>query len=111
MEHDRILQFPRPIHDLSSDEFASRLTDLAAKLEQELSGEDDAYAQRLARIERASIRLMDISLLVSRGSDRKRAAETFERLTCSIADLRSRLKDAQLGTWPFARGCTGPFWP
>jgi len=94
MEHDRILQFPRPVHDFSSEEFISRVTAITEKLEQELSGEDYAYAQRLARIERASIQLMDISLLVSRGSDRNRAAKTFKRLTCSIADLRARLKDA-----------------
>lgn len=94
MDYDRILQFPRPVHELSSEEFASRLTGLTEELEKELSGRDDGYAQRLARIEKASIRLMDISLLVSRGRDRKRAAETFERLMLSIADLRSRLKDA-----------------
>ncbi|PSO21523.1 hypothetical protein C7G42_07790 [Bradyrhizobium sp. MOS003] len=94
MEHDRILQFPCPVHDLSPEEFASRLTGLTEKLDLELSDEDNTYGQRLARIERASIRLMEISLLVARGRDRKRAAETFKRLTCSIADLRSRLKDA-----------------
>ena len=92
MEHDKILQFPSPVHDLSSEEFASSITDLTEKLEQELSGTNDGYAQRLARIEKASIRLMDISLLVSRGSDRKRATEMFERIMLSTAELRARLR-------------------
>ena len=38
MERDNILQFPSPIHDLSSEELASRLTDLTEELETELSG-------------------------------------------------------------------------
>ena len=92
MERDNILQFPCPVHDLSSEEFATRLTKLTEELETALSGGGDAYAQRLARIEKASILLQKISLLVSRGSDRKRATETFERVTLSIAELRAKLR-------------------
>lgn len=95
MERDNILQFPCPVHDLSSEEFATRLTRLTEELETALSGGEDAYVQPLARIEKASILLKKISLLVSRGSDRKRATETFERITLSIAELRAKLrKDA-----------------
>jgi hypothetical protein len=94
MERDNILQFPCPVHDLSSEEFATRLTKLSEALEETaLSGEEDAYAQRLARIEKASILLKNISLLVSRGSDRKRATDTFERVVLSIAELRSKLRN------------------
>jgi hypothetical protein len=92
MERDNILQFPYPVHDLSSEEFASRLAKLIEELEAALSGEEHGYAQRLARIEKASILLNDISLLVSRGSDRNHANETFERVMLSIAELRAKLR-------------------
>ena len=95
MERDNILQFPCPAGDLPSEQFPSRLTELTEELEIALSGGEDGFAQRLARIEKASILLNNISLLVSRGSARKRATETFERVTLSIAELRAELrKDA-----------------
>jgi hypothetical protein len=95
MESDNILQFPCPGDNLSLEEFASRLTTLTEELETAFSGGEDGYAQPLAHIEKASILLNNISLLVSRGSDRKRATETFERVTLSIAELRAKLrKDA-----------------
>jgi hypothetical protein len=90
---DNILQFPCPGHDLPSEEFATRLTKLAEELETALSGGEGAYAQRLAHIEKASILLNDISLLVSRGRDRTRAAETFGRVMHSIAELRAKVAE------------------
>jgi hypothetical protein len=94
MERDNILQFPCPVHDLSSEESASRLTKLTEELESALSGGEDQYTPPLARIEKAGILLKDISLLVSRGSDRKRVTDTVERVIVSITELRSKLKDA-----------------
>ncbi|MCP3442352.1 hypothetical protein [Bradyrhizobium sp. CCGUVB14] len=95
MERDKILLFPYPVHDLSSEECAFRLTELSEELKAVLLSGEDGYAQQLARIEKASILLKNISLLVSRGSDRQRATETFERVMLSIAELRSKLrKDA-----------------
>jgi len=95
MDRDNILQFPYPVHDLSSEEFACLLTKLIEELEAALLGEEHGYAQPLARVEKASILLKNLSLLVSRGRDRKNASETFERVMLSIAELRSKLrKDA-----------------
>jgi len=95
IERDKILQFPCPDHGLSSEEFAFRLTKLTEELESALSGGEDGDAGLLARIEKASILLNNISLLVTRGSDRRRAHETLEQTMRSIAELRSRLrKDA-----------------
>ena len=51
-------------------------------------------AERLAQIETASGLLKEISFLISRGSDRKRATETFDRLMLSCAELRSTLGEA-----------------
>lgn len=93
MERDNLLQFPCPDHGLSSEEFACEVTKLTGELASALSGGEDGYAQRLARIEKASILLKDISLLVSRGRDRQRAAETFERVMRSLAELRSKLRE------------------
>ncbi|WP_258765898.1 hypothetical protein [Bradyrhizobium arachidis] len=91
MELNKILQFPAPANDLSPEELASRLTHLAEELETALSSRAEGYAQRLASIEKASIVLKDISFLVSRGRERKRATETFERIMHSTAELKSRL--------------------
>jgi hypothetical protein len=95
MERDQILHFSFPDHALSSEELVSEVTKLTKELESALSGGEDGYAQQLARIEKASILLNDISRLVSRGSDRKLATERFERIMRSLAELRSKLrKDA-----------------
>jgi hypothetical protein len=92
MERDNILPFPRPDHGLSEEEFACEITNLTGELALALSGGEDGSAEGLARIERASILLEDISRLVSRGRDRLRAAETFERLIREIAELRANLR-------------------
>jgi len=91
MERDQILPFPCPDHGLSSQEVASEVTKLTDQLESALTGGEDGYAQQLVRIERASLLLNDINRLVSRGRDRRRAAETFEQIMRSIAELRSKL--------------------
>lgn len=91
MDRDNLLQFPYPAIDPSSAEFASRLTRLTEELETALSASEEGYAQRLARIEKASIVLKDMSLLVSRGRDRTRAAETFDRVMVLAAELRAML--------------------
>ena len=93
MERENILLFPYPIHELSSEELAFRLTKLSEELKTVLLSGEDGYVQQLERIEKASILLKNISLLVSRGSDRKRATETFERVMLSIAELRSKLRE------------------
>ncbi|WIW46856.1 hypothetical protein ML401_01680 [Bradyrhizobium sp. 62B] len=95
MEPDNILRFPYPVHDLSPEEFASHLESLTADLEAELSSGGDGYCEHLERIEKASMLLKNICLLVSRGSDRKRAIETFERVMLSTAELRSNLRNAR----------------
>jgi len=95
MERDNVLQFPYPVHDLSHEAVVFRLTELTEELETALSGWDEQPAQQLGRIEKASILLKDISLLASLGTDRKRAAETFERITLSIAELRLKLQAGQ----------------
>ncbi|MBC9879125.1 hypothetical protein G8O24_17430 [Bradyrhizobium sp. INPA01-394B] len=91
MERDQILRFPCPDHGLSSQECASEVTRLADQLESALAGGEEGYAQQLARIERASLLLNDMSRLVSRGRDRQRATEAFEQIMRSLAELRSKL--------------------
>ena len=65
------------------------MSKLTEELETALSAREDGYAQRLARIEKASIVLKDMSLLVSRGRDRIRAAEAFDRVMALTAELRA----------------------
>ena len=91
MERDNILQFPCPDHGLSSQQCASEIARLTEELESALCGGEKGYAEQLARIERVSLLLNDISRLVSRGRDRTRAAEAFEQIMRSLTDLRSKL--------------------
>ena len=94
MDGDKVLQFPCPDHGLSGEELACEVTKLAGDLASALS-EQDGYDRGLPRIEKASILLHNISLLVSRGRGRQRATEAFERVMLSIAELRANLrKDA-----------------
>ncbi|MCG2627314.1 hypothetical protein L6654_11820 [Bradyrhizobium sp. WYCCWR 13023] len=94
MERDNVLQFPCPDHGLSSDEFVSELTRLCDELASEFPGGNEfgAFDEQLMRIEKSSILLASISQLVSRGGDRLRAAESFERIMRSVAELRSEIE-------------------
>lgn len=94
MKHDNVLQFPSPDHGLSSDELVSELTRLCDELASELSCGDEfgGLDAQLVRIEKSSILLAGISQLVSRGGDRLRAAQSFERIMHSVAELRSGLE-------------------
>jgi len=93
MKRDNVLQFPSPDHGLSSDDFVSELTRLCDELASELSGGNECggFDQQLMRIETSSILLASISQLVSRGGDRRRATESFERIMDSVAELRSEV--------------------
>ena len=92
MERDNILQFPSPDHGLSSEALTTEITRLSGELASAVSDVEEFgdYAAHLARIERASILLENISRLLSGGRDRICAVEAFERVMRSIAELRSR---------------------
>ncbi|WP_439406950.1 hypothetical protein ACNJX9_36500 [Bradyrhizobium sp. DASA03076] len=94
MKRDNVLQFPAPGHDLSSDAFVSELTRLCDELASELSygAESGGFGDQLMRIEKSSILLASISQLVSRGRDRLRAAQSFERIMHAVAELRSEFE-------------------
>lgn len=92
MEPDNVLQFPFPDHDMSSEESVAELTRLSSELASTISDDEEGYAECLARIEKASILLQHINLLVTRGRDRRRAMAAFERVTRLLAELRSKLR-------------------